>query len=66
MIRGMDGFHSLVGRLLVAMPGIGGATELGDGRVSLILDVAALIRFARRDVHSGAGPAGQVAAPQPV
>jgi putative transcriptional regulator len=23
MIRGMDGFHSLVGRLLVAMPGIG-------------------------------------------
>jgi two-component system chemotaxis sensor kinase CheA len=32
---------------LVAMPGIGGATELGDGRVCLILDPAALVREAQ-------------------
>lgn len=32
---------------LVAVPGIAGATELADGRVSLIIDVAALIRRAR-------------------
>jgi len=31
---------------LVAMPGVAGATELGDGRVSLILDTAALLRVA--------------------
>jgi two-component system chemotaxis sensor kinase CheA len=31
---------------LVARPGVGGATELGDGRVSLILDTAALLRMA--------------------
>lgn len=32
---------------LVAVPGIAGATELADGRISLIIDVAALIRRAR-------------------
>jgi two-component system chemotaxis sensor kinase CheA len=32
---------------LIAMPGVGGATELGDGRVSLVLDSAALVRMAR-------------------
>ena len=32
---------------LVAVPGVSGATELADGRVSLILDAAALIRSAR-------------------
>ena len=31
---------------LVSVPGIAGATELGDGRVSLILDAAALLRLA--------------------
>lgn len=31
---------------LVAVPGIAGATELGDGRVSLILDAAAVLRLA--------------------
>ena len=31
---------------LVAVPGVSGATELGDGRVSLILDSAALLRLA--------------------
>jgi two-component system chemotaxis sensor kinase CheA len=31
---------------LVALPGIAGATQLGDGRVSLILDPAALLRLA--------------------
>jgi two-component system chemotaxis sensor kinase CheA len=31
---------------LVAVPGVAGATELGDGRVSLILDAAALQRLA--------------------
>lgn len=33
---------------LVARPGIAGATELGDGSVVLILDVADLLRHARR------------------
>lgn len=32
---------------LIAVPGIAGATELANGRVSLILDAAALIRGAR-------------------
>ena len=31
---------------LVALPGVGGATELGDGRVALILDAAAIVRLA--------------------
>jgi chemotaxis protein histidine kinase CheA len=31
----------------VAPPGFGGATELGDGRVCLILDPAALVREAQ-------------------
>ena len=31
---------------LVAVPGIAGATELGDGRVSLILDAVAILRLA--------------------
>ena len=41
---------------LVAVPGIGGATELGDGRVTLILDAAALLRVAheRRARRRGA------------
>jgi two-component system chemotaxis sensor kinase CheA len=33
---------------LVRVPGIAGATELGDGRVVLILDAAALSRAARQ------------------
>jgi two-component system chemotaxis sensor kinase CheA len=32
---------------LIAVPGISGATELADGRVSLILDAAALVRGSR-------------------
>jgi len=32
---------------LVAVPGVSGATELADGRVSLILDAAALVRGSR-------------------
>jgi len=40
---------------LVAVPGVGGATELGDGRVSLILDTAALLRVAHEQrVRRGA------------
>ena len=31
---------------LVSVPGVSGATELGDGRVCLILDTAALLRLA--------------------
>ncbi len=31
---------------LVAVPGVAGATETGDGRVSLVLDTAALVRLA--------------------
>lgn len=33
---------------LVLLPGIGGATELGDGRISLVLDAAALVQVARQ------------------
>lgn len=40
---------------LVAVPGIAGATELADGRISLIIDVAALIRRAR---DAAASPGG--------
>ena len=32
---------------LVAVPGIAGATELADGRISLIIDVASLVRRSR-------------------
>ena len=38
---------------LVAVPGIAGATELADGRISLIIDVAALIRRAREAATPG-------------
>jgi two-component system chemotaxis sensor kinase CheA len=31
---------------LVAMPGVAGATDLGNGQVSLILDTVALLRMA--------------------
>lgn len=48
---------------LVAVPGVGGATELGDGRVSLILDASALVRLATaRPAHwTGRAPAALVA-----
>jgi len=41
---------------LVAMPGVAGATDLGNGRVSLILDTAALLRMAeaQRDERAAA------------
>lgn len=52
---------------LVALPGIAGATELADGRVSLILDTAALVRMGqeRRDrrVWRVRDDGGAVAAP---
>lgn len=32
---------------LVSVPGIGGAAELSDGRVTLILDTAGIVRYAR-------------------
>ena len=39
---------------IVAVPGIAGATELADGRVSLILDAGALVRGSRdRTVRTG-------------
>jgi two-component system chemotaxis sensor kinase CheA len=38
-------------RLLRDVPGISGSTILGDGRVALILDVAALIDSARAGEH---------------
>jgi two-component system chemotaxis sensor kinase CheA len=43
---------------LVNMPGVAGATELGDGRVSLILDAAALVQLAheRRDHRARVRP----------
>lgn len=37
---------------LVAVPGVAGATELADGRVSLILDAAALVRRSRDAGHT--------------
>jgi two-component system chemotaxis sensor kinase CheA len=36
---------------MVAVPGIAGATELADGRVSLILDAPTLVRLARERGH---------------
>ena len=45
---------------MVAVPGIAGATELADGRVSLILDAPTLVRVARErgrrphELHAGA------------
>jgi two-component system chemotaxis sensor kinase CheA len=39
VIKSLSPFHS-------AMPGLGGATILGDGRVALIVDVATLVRNA--------------------
>jgi two-component system chemotaxis sensor kinase CheA len=38
----------------VAGPGVMGATELGDGRLALIIDAAALMRRTRTDSHSPA------------
>lgn len=38
---------------LVSVPGIAGATELGDGRVSLILDSAAILRLAAMQRQRG-------------
>jgi two-component system chemotaxis sensor kinase CheA len=47
--------HPVADRL-VAMPGVSGATDLGNGRVSLILDVAAVLRLAdaQRDARTAA------------
>ncbi len=42
---------------MVAVPGIAGATELADGRVSLILDAAALVRGARERTVRASVPA---------
>ena len=42
---------------LVAMPGIAGATELADGRISLVLDAAALVRTSRDRIGRSARPA---------
>jgi two-component system chemotaxis sensor kinase CheA len=38
---------------LVSVPGVAGATELGDGRVSLILDATALVRLAHERREDG-------------
>ena len=54
---------------LVTVPGIAGATQLGDGRVSLILDSAAVLRLAamqrQRGDRNTRAPAGLVAAAAP-
>jgi two-component system chemotaxis sensor kinase CheA len=50
---------------LVNVPGVAGATELGDGRVSLILDAAALPRLAHEQRERRArGRARDAAAPR--
>jgi two-component system chemotaxis sensor kinase CheA len=46
---------------IVAVPGIAGATELADGRVSLILDAGALVRGSRESTVRAAGDAVVVA-----
>jgi two-component system chemotaxis sensor kinase CheA len=48
---------------LVAMPGVGGATDLGNGRVSLILDTAAILRLAEeeRDARAAERAAAELA-----
>jgi two-component system chemotaxis sensor kinase CheA len=47
VIKGMDEY-------LGELPGISGGTVLGDGRVALILDIAALIVKTRRGgTHAG-------------
>ena len=50
---------------LVAVDGISGATELGDGRVSLILDAAAIVRLAHeeRAARAWSGTSANVAPP---
>ena len=57
---------------LVSVPGIAGATQLGDGRVSLILDSAAVLRLAamqrqrgEANPHASARRAATGALPQP-
>jgi two-component system chemotaxis sensor kinase CheA len=42
---------------LVSVPGIAAATELGDGRVCLILDAAELVQLAHRQREGAAAPA---------
>ena len=49
---------------LVAMPGVAGATDLGSGHVSLILDVAALLRLAEEQ-RDGRASARLAATPSP-
>ena len=50
---------------LVAVEGISGATELGDGRVSLILDATAIVRLAQeeRTARAWSGASANVAPP---
>jgi two-component system chemotaxis sensor kinase CheA len=52
---------------LVAMPGVAGATDLGNGRVSLILDTAALLLLAeqRREARAAARMAEAAPAARP-
>ena len=47
---------------LLAVPGVGGATELGNGRVILILDAAALVRAGRPARTRAGTPARQLSA----
>jgi two-component system chemotaxis sensor kinase CheA len=58
VVRRMLGLREIVVRpltdRLVQVPGISGATELGDGEVVLILDVANLLRLSKK-VGSAAG-----------
>ena len=58
--------HPVADRL-VAMPGVSGATDLGNGRVSLILDVTAVLRLAdaQRDERTSARLTRTLAPPPP-
>jgi two-component system chemotaxis sensor kinase CheA len=46
---------------LIRVPGVSGATDLGDGRAVLILDAAALARTARKRHAAPAAPAREIA-----
>ena len=58
LVDALVGQHQVVIKSLEAnyrkVPGVSGATIMGDGRVALILDVAALVEMARRAVPAAA------------
>ena len=58
LVDGLEGQHQVVIKSLETnfrhVPGISGATVMGNGRVALILDVAAFVRHAGAHAHAHA------------